>query len=198
MSLRLVALDEGSDIPIDRDLIMVGRHSTCDARLESLRVSRNHCCVVNRRGSLEVRDLGSTNGIRINGRRVDVGTLRPGDELTVAHIRFRLEDCGTTNDNTVMATISTAPSDDLRRPGTGDPDPSGSELKDRAKRGNQPLVRADAPEDDSPLAAAVRGVLPAELAGYKIQVIVQAPENPGALPKDHDSKIQAEEDKGPL
>jgi len=38
-----------------------------------------------------VRDLGSTNGIRINGMRVETGRLRPGDELSIAHIRYRLE-----------------------------------------------------------------------------------------------------------
>ncbi len=38
-----------------------------------------------------VRDLGSTNGIRINGQRVELGRLRPGDELSIAHIRYRLE-----------------------------------------------------------------------------------------------------------
>ena len=38
-----------------------------------------------------VRDLGSTNGIRINGERVERGRLRPGDELSIAHIRYRLE-----------------------------------------------------------------------------------------------------------
>jgi pSer/pThr/pTyr-binding forkhead associated (FHA) protein len=38
-----------------------------------------------------VRDLGSTNGIRINGMRVETGRLRPGDELSIAHIRYRLQ-----------------------------------------------------------------------------------------------------------
>jgi pSer/pThr/pTyr-binding forkhead associated (FHA) protein len=38
-----------------------------------------------------VRDLGSTNGIRINGMRVETGRLRPGDELSIAHFRYRLE-----------------------------------------------------------------------------------------------------------
>jgi pSer/pThr/pTyr-binding forkhead associated (FHA) protein len=38
-----------------------------------------------------VRDLGSTNGIRINGMRVETGRLKPGDELAIAHIRYRLE-----------------------------------------------------------------------------------------------------------
>jgi hypothetical protein len=38
-----------------------------------------------------VRDLGSTNGIRINGTRVETGSLRPGDELSIAHFRYRLK-----------------------------------------------------------------------------------------------------------
>ena len=42
-------------------------------------------------GEVVVRDLGSTNGIRINGQRVEIGRLRPGDELSIAHIRYRLE-----------------------------------------------------------------------------------------------------------
>lgn len=42
-------------------------------------------------GDVIVRDLGSTNGIRINGQRVEIGRLRPGDELSIAHIRYRLD-----------------------------------------------------------------------------------------------------------
>jgi pSer/pThr/pTyr-binding forkhead associated (FHA) protein len=38
-----------------------------------------------------VRDLGSTNGIRINGELVETGRLSPGDELSIANIRYRLE-----------------------------------------------------------------------------------------------------------
>jgi hypothetical protein len=38
-----------------------------------------------------VRDLGSTNGIRVNGMRVLTGRLRPGDELSIAEYRYRLE-----------------------------------------------------------------------------------------------------------
>src|SRR5262245_32870574 len=90
MSLRRVALDEGTDIPVDRAMVIVGRHPQCDARLDSIRVSRRHCCMTPESGELLVRDLGSTNGIRINGQRVEEGRVRVGDELSIAHIRFRL------------------------------------------------------------------------------------------------------------
>ena len=87
MNARVVALDDGPDIPLDRPLVVVGR----DARLGSLRVSRQHCCMTQADGEVVVRDLGSTNGTRINGERVEVGRLRPGDELSIAHYRYRLE-----------------------------------------------------------------------------------------------------------
>ena len=92
MSVRLVALDEGPDISLDREMLVVGRHPQCDARLDSIRVSRRHCCMTPDNGEIIVKDLGSTNGIRINGQRVEKGRLRPGDELSIAHIRYRLDD----------------------------------------------------------------------------------------------------------
>jgi pSer/pThr/pTyr-binding forkhead associated (FHA) protein len=71
-------------------MVVVGRHPNCDTQLESLRVSRHHCCMTRKNEQVVVRDLGSTNGIRINGRRVERGRLRPGDELSIAHFRYRL------------------------------------------------------------------------------------------------------------
>ena len=91
MSSRFVAIDEGPDIALDRAMIVVGRDPNCDARLDSPRVSRHHCCMTRENDQVVVRDLGSTNGVRINGMRVETGRLRPGDELSIAHIRFRLE-----------------------------------------------------------------------------------------------------------
>src|ERR1700733_8988540 len=91
MASRFVAIDEGPDITLDRSMVVVGRHPNCDTRLNSLRVSRHHCCMTREDDQVMVRDLGSTNGIRINGMRVETGRLRPGDELSIAHIRYRLE-----------------------------------------------------------------------------------------------------------
>jgi hypothetical protein len=92
MPARLVSIDKGPDILLNRTLMVVGRHPACDARLNSLRVSRHHCCMTLEHGAVAVRDLGSTNGIRINGLRVESGRLRPGDELSIAHRRYRFDD----------------------------------------------------------------------------------------------------------
>jgi pSer/pThr/pTyr-binding forkhead associated (FHA) protein len=91
MRTRLISLDGGPDIPLDHAPVVVGRDDACDARLGSTLVSRRHCCLAASDGQVQVRDLGSTNGTRINGRQVESGRLRPGDELAVADLRFRLE-----------------------------------------------------------------------------------------------------------
>jgi pSer/pThr/pTyr-binding forkhead associated (FHA) protein len=92
MPLRLVASAGRPDILVDRVLVVVGRDPHCDSRLVSPRVSRWHCCLTAVDGNVWVRDLGSTNGIWINGLRVMSGRVRPGDVLAIAHIRYRLEE----------------------------------------------------------------------------------------------------------
>lgn len=87
----LVSLDGQPNFSLDRVLIVVGRHPLCDARLFSHKISRHHCCLALEGREVIVRDLSSTNGTWINGKRVDVGLLRAGDELAVAHLRYRLE-----------------------------------------------------------------------------------------------------------
>ena len=91
MPLRLVPLDHWPEILVDSAMIVVGRDPACDARLDSIHVSRRHCCLSPGCEGLEVRDLGSTHGIWINGLRVGAGRLRPGDELVIAHVRYMLD-----------------------------------------------------------------------------------------------------------
>jgi predicted component of type VI protein secretion system len=158
MPARLVAIDEGSDIPLDRAMVVVGRHPQCDARLDSLRVSRHHCCMTQDHGELVVRDLGSTNGIRINGQRVEFGRLREGDELSIAHIRFRL-DSGQGHEPTLADGGANKLDSDSPAFESAPPSP---ELFP-ARGGNE-----------NPLAVAVRELLPPGVADRcRIQVIVQ-------------------------
>ena len=72
--------------------VIVGRDPWCDACLDSIRVSRVHCCLTVYDGRVVVLDLGSSNGTRINGRLVELDRLGLGDELSIAHLRYRLDD----------------------------------------------------------------------------------------------------------
>jgi pSer/pThr/pTyr-binding forkhead associated (FHA) protein len=85
------ALSVGTDIRVEGGIVLVGRHPECDIQLNSLRVSRRHCIFTEERGDVIVRDLASTNGTWINGRRVVSGRIFPGDEVSIAHVRFYLK-----------------------------------------------------------------------------------------------------------
>jgi pSer/pThr/pTyr-binding forkhead associated (FHA) protein len=189
MTARLVALDEGPDIMLDRAMVVVGRHPACDARLDSLRVSRHHCCMMHENGEVVIRDLGSTNGIRINGQRVEMGRLRPGDELSIAHIRYRLDN-GQAHDQTLADPGGTHPP-----PMPGDlPRAPDLHLHDEPFPPSHPSL-APVPSDENALAAAVRKILPSAVAEKcRIQVIVQMTGDKGS---NGDSPVPASGIKAP-
>ena len=88
MPVQLVGLTEGLKIVVDKPILLLGRDPECDIQFDSRKISRRHCCVAQVGDQLVVRDLGSTNGIRINGIRVVEGHLMEGDELTVGNHRY--------------------------------------------------------------------------------------------------------------
>lgn len=91
MPARLVSLDGRPSLVLRHVLAVVGRDRACDLPIPSALISRRHCCLAVDGDGVAVRDLGSTNGTWINGVRVDEGDLRDGDELSLAHLRYRLE-----------------------------------------------------------------------------------------------------------
>jgi hypothetical protein len=74
--------------------VTMGRSRQCDVMLDDPNVSRTHAEIRARGGSWVLTDLGSTNGSRLNGRRVDGSeVLKPGDEIELgtSRITFELE-----------------------------------------------------------------------------------------------------------
>src|SRR5690349_15263675 len=90
MPAQLTALDHGASILLDKPILLLGRHPECDIQIDSRKVSRRHCCIAQVADYLVVRDLDSTNGIRINAARVQEGKLRHGDELTIGSHRYQV------------------------------------------------------------------------------------------------------------
>jgi pSer/pThr/pTyr-binding forkhead associated (FHA) protein len=93
MSFRLSPLIKGTapTITLHRPVLLVGRHIECDVRLDSPKISRRHCCLAMAYDRILIRDLGSRNGVRVNGRVVEEVRLHAGDELAIGPILFRLE-----------------------------------------------------------------------------------------------------------
>lgn len=94
MAAFLVPLESGACvIPLEKAILLIGRQADCDVSLTASRkISRKHCCIAIVNEAVIVRDLGSTNGITINGEKVPrEGRLRMGDELSIGDVRFRLQ-----------------------------------------------------------------------------------------------------------
>ncbi len=89
MIAKLIPVDGSPPITITRDLTLVGRKKgLCDLVLKHTSVSKVHCAIAKTDGLLFIRDLGSTNGTKVNGQRVTRGALLPGDELAFATEKF--------------------------------------------------------------------------------------------------------------
>jgi pSer/pThr/pTyr-binding forkhead associated (FHA) protein len=95
MSARLVPLNLGRTaatvISLQRPVVLVGRHPECDVRIDSPQVSRRHCCVATANDRVTIRDLGSRNGVRLNGRVIEEAIVHSGDEVAISHYIYRLE-----------------------------------------------------------------------------------------------------------
>jgi len=68
----------------------IGRSTGAEFLLDAPLVSRLHCQVSATDEALEVKDLDSTNGTFVNGRRVTSATLREGDRLKVGRVELKV------------------------------------------------------------------------------------------------------------
>jgi adenylate cyclase len=87
---KLVPCGGGAPILLTRPRLVVGRHETCDVVLRSPAVSGRHCQLDWADGVWSVRDLGSKNGLRVDGVRCEEHRLPPGSVLWVGGLRFEL------------------------------------------------------------------------------------------------------------
>jgi FHA domain len=74
-----------------RDELLVGRHDACDVVVGHPSVSRKHARLSFRDGHWVLRDLDSTNGTRVNGKRVVRCRLEPGDRLSLGSADLRVD-----------------------------------------------------------------------------------------------------------
>jgi len=91
MRVRLVPMEGGAPVEIAKDLVLVGRKEDCDVRLDHKSISKLHCVLVKTEGLLLLRDLGSTNGTRVNGQRVRRAALLPNDQIQLASLRYTVQ-----------------------------------------------------------------------------------------------------------
>ena len=91
--MRLKLVDgprRDQEVLIRKSSTTVGRALDNDVVLEAGDVSRHHARLEYGGGELRLVDLGSTNGSRVNGRRVSEDRVRPGDEIAFGTVRARV------------------------------------------------------------------------------------------------------------
>ena len=74
---------DGTEHKVKQRRVVLGRSKDCDVQLSDTNVSRRHAELRQEGASYWMVDLGSTNGMEVNGKRVKRAKLRDGDTVTL-------------------------------------------------------------------------------------------------------------------
>jgi predicted component of type VI protein secretion system len=77
------------ELALDKGEVVLGRESSNDFQLNDSSVSRRHVKFIRIMADYLVEDLGSTNGISLNGKHVSKQMLKSGDIIKVGKFRLR-------------------------------------------------------------------------------------------------------------
>jgi pSer/pThr/pTyr-binding forkhead associated (FHA) protein len=80
----------GDPVPLLKTALTVGRRESSDIVLRFPNVSGSHCELFVENGYWHVKDLGSSNGTKVNGSRVNRQRLDPGDKLSIARHEYEI------------------------------------------------------------------------------------------------------------
>lgn len=85
---ELIPSGGGDNIPLIRDKLTFGRRESCDICLRFPNISGLHCELEFQDGFWILRDLDSTNGVKVGGVKIKQKALRDGDEISIANRSF--------------------------------------------------------------------------------------------------------------
>jgi Protein of unknown function (DUF3662)/Inner membrane component of T3SS, cytoplasmic domain len=90
---QAVLVGEGRRNRLAGTRVVIGRSRDCDIVMADPNVSRRHAELRREQDGWSVVDLGSTNGIKVNGQRVDQASLNDGDRVTlgITDMTFELD-----------------------------------------------------------------------------------------------------------
>jgi len=79
---------EAKIVELLREETVIGRTGECDIPLRSKNVSRKHACVGFRNEEYHIKDLNSTNGVYVNGVKIEKCVLRNLDQIEIGGIKL--------------------------------------------------------------------------------------------------------------
>jgi pSer/pThr/pTyr-binding forkhead associated (FHA) protein len=78
----------GTEFLVEKEEITIGRDPASDIFLNDITVSRRHARIFFKKDEAFIEDLGSLNGIFVDGKRVEKAQLKPGAEIQIG--KFKL------------------------------------------------------------------------------------------------------------
>lgn len=105
----LVRHADGARIPLRAGRNELGRSAMTHVCLDDHSVSQVHAIIHVRDGCATLRDLGSTNGTWVNGKRVDEQALKVGDQLRLGTVKLSVQ-AAPTQETFIGAAASRPPS----------------------------------------------------------------------------------------
>jgi hypothetical protein len=82
--LWFVTLQNGEQVKLDKDTMIIGRSRTCDVIIPSAKVSRQHASLTRVGEDYYIEDLGSANGVWIRGEKITRVKVSNGDQFTIS------------------------------------------------------------------------------------------------------------------
>jgi len=156
----------------------MGRELDITLRLPDPSISRHHCVIRKLGGGFEIQDLQSSNGVLVNGNRVQASPLRNGDRITLGQVQLTFQDPL----SEVGATVAVS-REEANQPPLGTVRMSASELA--AIHTGKPKAEAPDAVSTGPIPIAPKAGAQTEPAAPKIRKgapTKQAPTGPGPGP----------------
>ncbi len=82
--------NEGQAYLLKGDEVIIGRDPDCELTLDDITLSRKHARIARHSNDLAIEDLGSANGVFVNGVQEKKSILRVDDHLTLGKVEMRL------------------------------------------------------------------------------------------------------------
>ncbi|MEZ6126059.1 MAG: FHA domain-containing protein [Planctomycetaceae bacterium] len=191
----LQQLGGGRLIPIDRAVVLVGRSADCDVVIaSSQKISRHHCCLVQVDNSYYIRDLGSMNGVWVNGDRVNRDMImNSGDRICIGDVEFQFYP---------NVRVEPRKPNSAAPPTTGDVSAAVSDSEPAASAPTQPAEisavqpRAESLPTDKTLQERRPAPRPRRKAGDNVEIlddVIPLSELPAPLPGTHELEAINEE-----
>jgi adenylate cyclase len=87
---ELQPIGGGDAIPLIREMLTIGRRESCDICMRFPNISGIHAQLQFRGGYWYIRDMNSTNGVKVNGVRIQEKLLHPRDEVIIGKRKYTI------------------------------------------------------------------------------------------------------------